>query len=66
MSLPLVNPEPIDRLEIEAASGSALTSGRMGMSRWTPKWGGKSSRPDVIPLGLIALVFLVVVALLVL
>jgi len=66
MSLPPVNPEPIDPLEVEAASGSVLTGERMGMSRWTPKWGGGVTRPDAVLLGLIALVVVVAVALMVL
>jgi hypothetical protein len=33
MSFPPVNPEPIDPLEVEAASGSVFTGERTGMSR---------------------------------
>ena len=59
-----LNPEPIDPLVIDAASGSA--GERKGMSRWTPKWGGRFSRQDVIVLGVIASVVVAVVALLLL
>jgi len=61
-----LNPEPIDPRVIDAASGSVFTGERTGMSRWTPKWGGRFSRLDVIFLGTIAAIVLVVVALLLL
>jgi len=61
-----LNPEPIDPRVIDAASASVFTGDRKGMSRWTPKWGGRFSRLDVIFLGAIAAVVLVVVAFVVL
>jgi len=61
-----LNPEPIDPRVIDAASGSVFTGERRGMSRWTPKWGGRFSRLDVIFLAVVGTVVLVVVALLVL
>lgn len=65
MSLPPVNPEPINRVT-DAASESLLTGEGKGMSRWTPKWGGKFSFPDVILLAIIALVILVIAVLVIL
>ena len=61
-----LNSEPIDPHVIDAASGSVFTGERQGMSRWTPEWGGRFSRLDVIFLGVIVAVVLVVVALLLL
>jgi hypothetical protein len=57
-----LNSEPIDPHVMDAAAGSVFTGERKGMSRWTPKWGGRFSRLDVIFLGAIAAVVLVVVA----
>jgi len=37
-----------------------------GMSRWTPKWAGRFSLPDIIVLAIIALVILVIAALILL
>jgi hypothetical protein len=62
MSFPPVNPEPIDPRVVDAAAGSVFTGERKGMSRWTPKWGGRFSRADIILLGLIAVVVLAVIA----
>ena len=66
MSPPPINPEPIDPLASDAASGSVFTGERKSMSRWTPKWGAGYSPLDIIFLGAIAAVVLVVIALLVL
>jgi hypothetical protein len=61
-----INTEPIDPLVRDAASGSVFTGERTGMNRWTPKWGGKFSFPDVIFLAIIAVVILVIAALIIL
>ena len=53
-------PDPIDPEQTDAAAGSVYTGERRGMMRWTPKWGGRFSRLDVIFLGVIAVVVLVV------
>ena len=66
MSFPPVNPEPIDPLEVEAASGSVLRVRGWVCLSGHRNWGGGVSRPDVVLLGLIALLVLVVVALVVL
>jgi hypothetical protein len=55
-----LNPEPIDPRVVDAASGSVFTGDRKGMSRWTPQWGGRISRLDVILLVFVAVVVLVI------
>jgi hypothetical protein len=65
MSLPPINPEPINRVT-DAASESLLTGEGRRMSRWTPKWGGKFSFADIVLLAAIALVLLVIAALIIL
>jgi hypothetical protein len=66
MSPPPGNPDPIDPHLADAASGSVFTGDRKGISRWTPKWGGRFSRLDVIFLVLVTIVVLVIIVLLVL
>jgi len=58
-----INPEPIDPRVVDAVEGSVFTGERTGMNRWTPKWGGKFSAPDVVVLAIIALVVLVIAVL---
>jgi hypothetical protein len=65
-SMPPINPEPIDPRLIDAVEGSVFTGERTGVNRWTPKWGGKFSLPDVILLAVIGVVILVIAALIIL
>jgi hypothetical protein len=66
MSVPPINPEPIDPRMVDAAEGSVFTGDRKGMSRWTPKWGGRISRADAMLFAIIAIVVLAVAAVIIL
>ena len=58
--------DPPDPNATNAAAASAFVGERTGMNRWTPKWGGKFSRPDFILLAVIGVVILVIAALIIL
>lgn len=58
--------DPPDPNATDAAAASVFVGKRTGMNRWTPKWGGKFSLPDVILLAVIGVVILVIAALIIL
>jgi len=58
--------DPPDPNATDAAAASVFVGERTGMNRWTPKWGGKFSRLDVIFLAIIGVVILVIAALIIL
>ncbi len=61
MSIPPLDPP--NPQQTDAAAGSVFTGERTGMTRATPRWGARFSRPDVILIAGLAVVGVVVLVL---